>query len=188
MAAAVAISLMILAVLESYERRPTVNLEVLSQVPQSKLLNQKREIVSGRAAPGDVLIVYADFGCGSCRRVLQAIRRGKKTKQAFLFFAEDPGGYGTETALLFLDAETENQRRAILDEILDDESRSVQPIRDLRKRLDLGDAPSGQARAALRADIALASELNIGLLPLVVQLNRDGPATVSIREITGQSW
>jgi uncharacterized membrane protein len=113
---------------------------------------------------GEVTIVFADFGCSSCRRRMAALL-ARPTTSLTVHIARSSDGPARAASILLLDAEP-NEAPRVLSRLISEYDGNESSIDRLRKELGIG---SSHGAARLAADLSLAETLRIRATPLVVR-------------------
>jgi hypothetical protein len=169
-------------VLESSQRISGLDVFKLSTMQEGKLFLPDRRVSHPDSSRQKRALMFLDLGCGTCRRTLTELIQKGKSVDLCIRFAKPMTEYAKEAVLTFLSARSEQERTTVVSEILEDESRTVDPLFRLRDRLKLG-PPQVPAHMALEEDNALAEQLHIKAVPVIIGWPNLKPAPLSVEDV-----
>jgi uncharacterized membrane protein len=176
-----ALAMGLVASLERAERDTGLDLGVLGSLSVAQLYPPNRNVAPSIPTAKKRLVMFADLGCGTCRRTLRELREKGLGLNTDLRFVKPMTDYGREAALTYLSAKTDAERTTVISEVLEDDSRTIEPLLRLRTRMGIDSGMPDAIRSLLR-DNELADRLHIEAAPVLIEWKGQNPQPTTLSD------
>jgi uncharacterized membrane protein len=167
LAGGLGVALIVIGRLNSAVLSSRLDWGALNAMPEKVLFLGQRSLWSEHPATSRRLVVFVDLGCGMCRRTIESLRTRALPFETCLRFVPTSDPYAIAASELYLAANSPQERDLLLTEILDDDSRAIEPLEQIERQRKLV-GRRDYARSQLDQDWAVGRALGLRSYPLLI--------------------